>query len=112
LLKLSVSVFEVHYVQAVQKKYRKLVMRYLSAGEARSSFADTLNQVAYASERVAIQRPGKEPVYMISAKDYELFLNLLQQAEDNLDLQVSEERMADPDQERVSFEAFFSDLGV
>lgn len=87
-------------------------MRSLSSGQARSSFADTLNQVAYASEHVAIQRAGKEPVYMIPAKDYELFIALLEQAEDKLDLQVAEERMSDPNQELVSFDEFFSELGV
>ena len=50
--------------------------------------------------------------YIISAKDYELFQMLLQQAEDELDLKVAEERMADPKQERVSFEEFFSELGI
>jgi PHD/YefM family antitoxin component YafN of YafNO toxin-antitoxin module len=94
------------------KPYKTFAMRYLSAGEARSSFADTLNQVAYASEHVAIQRPGKEPVYMISAKDYQLFLKLIQQAENSRDLQVAEDRMTDPTQEQVSFKAFFSDVEV
>ncbi|WP_227498550.1 type II toxin-antitoxin system Phd/YefM family antitoxin [Synechococcus sp. PCC 7336] len=85
-------------------------MRSLSSGEARNSFADTLNHVAYASEHVAIQRLGKEPVYMIPAKDYELFLKLLQQAEDDLDLQGAEKRMADSKQERVDFDDFFAEL--
>ena len=96
----------VHYVHDVQG-YR---MRSLSSGEARSNFSDTLNHVAYGSEHVAIQRSGKEPVYMIPSKDYELFLKLLQQAEDDLDLQEAEARMVDSQQERVSFENFFMDL--
>ena len=46
--------------------YGDFTMRSLSSGEVRSKFADTLNQVSYASEHVAIQRPGKEPVYNFS----------------------------------------------
>jgi len=90
--------------------YIKTVMRSLSSAQARNSFADTLNYVAYASEHIAIQRQGKDPVYMIPDKDYKLFLNLLQQAEDNLDLLEAEQRMADPEQARISFDEFFSEL--
>jgi PHD/YefM family antitoxin component YafN of YafNO toxin-antitoxin module len=85
-------------------------MRSLSSGEARNGFADMLNHVAYGSEHVAIQRPGKDPVYLISAKDYELFLKLMQRAEDDLDLQEAEERMADPSQQRVGVDEFFAEL--
>jgi prevent-host-death family protein len=87
-------------------------MDSLSSEEAKNRFADTLNHVADASEHIAINRPGKEPVYIIPAKDYELFLKLLQQAEDNLDLQEAEERRSDPQQERVGFDDFFAELEV
>ena len=86
-------------------------MRSLSSGEARSGFADMLTHVAYASEHVAIQRPGKEPVYLIPAKDYHLLQQLLKKAEDESDVEVAEARMADPDQELVSFDQFFLELG-
>jgi len=86
------------------------MMRSLSSGEARNSFADTLNHVAYGSEHIAIQRLGKDPVYMIPAKDYKLFLKLLQQSEDNLDLQEAGERMDDSTQERIGFDQFFAEL--
>ena len=90
--------------------YRTSMMRSLSSGEARNSFADTLNHVAYGTEHVAIQRLGKDPVYMIPAKDYELFLKLRQDAEDDLDLAEAEKRMADSKQERISFDTFFAEL--
>ncbi len=48
-------------------------MKFLSSAEARRNFADTLNRVAYGSEHIAIKRSGNESVYMISARDYELF---------------------------------------
>jgi prevent-host-death family protein len=85
-------------------------MKILSSADARKNFADTLNQVAYGSEHIVIKRSGKEIVYMISARDYELFQQLLQQAEDKMDLEIAESRMNDPQQETVSFEEFFDDL--
>ncbi|MEO1342452.1 MAG: type II toxin-antitoxin system Phd/YefM family antitoxin, partial [Cyanobacteria bacterium J06635_13] len=48
----------------------------MSSAEARKNFADTLNQVAYGSEHIAIERSGNKLVYMISASDYELFQQL------------------------------------
>lgn len=85
-------------------------MKFLSSAEARKNFADTLNRVAYGSEHIAIKRSGKEFVYMISAQDYELFQQLLEQAEDQSDLEVAESRMNDPRQETISFDDFFADL--
>ncbi|MDJ0576516.1 MAG: type II toxin-antitoxin system Phd/YefM family antitoxin [Xenococcaceae cyanobacterium MO_234.B1] len=87
-------------------------MKFLSSGEARKNFADTLNRVAYGSEHIAIQRSGKEAVYLISAKDYELFQQLLQQAEDKIDLEAAESRMNDPQQNKIDFDEFFADLEV
>lgn len=87
-------------------------MRSFSSEEAKNRFADTLNHVAKGLEHIVINRPSKDPVYMIPARDYELFLKLLQQAEDNLDLQEAEERMSDPKQERVDFNDFFAELEV
>ncbi|ELS03637.1 prevent-host-death family protein [Xenococcus sp. PCC 7305] len=85
-------------------------MKSLSSGEARKNFADTLNQVAYGSEQIAIKRSGKEAVYLISAKDYELFQQLLQQAEDRIDLEAAESRMNDPQRKTIGFDEFFDDL--
>ena len=84
-------------------------MKFLSSAEARKNFADTLNRVAYGSEHIAIKRSGNELVYMISAQDYELFQQLLQQTEDTEDIKIAESRMKDP-QETVGFDKFFADL--
>ena len=97
------------YIEYIQSKLY-LDMKSLSSGQARQNFADTLNRVAYGSEHVEIKRSGKEPVYMIPAKDYELFQQLLQQAEDILDLQEAESRMNDPEQKKIEFDEFFADL--
>ena len=87
-------------------------MKFLSSGEARKNFADTLNRVAYGSEHIAIKRSGKEAVYLISSKDYELFQQFLQQAEDRIDLEEAESRMNDSQQEIIDFDDFFNDLEV
>jgi prevent-host-death family protein len=87
-------------------------MKFLSSTEARKNFAHTLNQVAYGSEHIAIERSGKEYVYLISASDYELFQQLLQQAEDKKDLEIAESRMNDAQQETIGFDEFFADLEV
>ena len=84
-------------------------MKFLSSAEARKNFADTLNRVAYGSEHIAIKRSGNELVYMISAQDYELFQQLLQQTEDTEDIKIAESRIKDP-QETISFDKFFADL--
>jgi hypothetical protein len=47
---------------------------------------------------------------MISARDYEFFQKLLQQAEDKIDIEIAESRMNDLQQETVSFDEFFADL--
>lgn len=85
-------------------------MKFISSAAARKNFASTLNRVAYGSEHIAIKRSGNELVYMISASDYELFQQLLQQAEDKEDLEIVESRMNDSQQETVGFEEFFSDV--
>jgi prevent-host-death family protein len=87
-------------------------MNQFSAREARSRFSDILNRVAYAHEQIAIRRRGKEPVYLISSQDYDLFQQLLELHEDRADIQLADERMSNPEQERVSFETFFEELGI
>ena len=84
-------------------------MKFLSSAEARKNFADTLNRVAYGSEHIAIKRSGNELVYLISAQDYELFQQLLQQTEDTEDIKIAESRIEDP-QETIGFDDFFADL--
>ena len=61
-------------------------MKHLSSEEVRQSSADPLNWVAYGSEQIAIQRSGKDNVYLISAQDYQLFQQLLQETKARIDL--------------------------
>ena len=87
-------------------------MRSLSLQEAENHFIDTLNYIDLDNEHIAIERLDQEPVYLISAQDYQLFLKLLQQAENQQDLQEAEKRMNDPHQEKLSFDDFFNQLEV
>ncbi|MEA5511101.1 type II toxin-antitoxin system Phd/YefM family antitoxin [Crocosphaera sp. UHCC 0190] len=87
-------------------------MRSLSYQEAENTFTNTLNHVACGLEHIKIQQPGQEPVYMIPAKDYELFIKLVEQAEDKIDLEEAEKRMNNPEEERLTFEQFFNELEV
>ena len=84
----------------------------LSSQEAKTNFTDTLNHVACDLEHIKIQQPGQEPVYMIPAKDYQLFIKLLEQAEDKIDVEEADKRINDNEQERLPFEKFFNDLEV
>lgn len=85
-------------------------MRSLSEQYAQTHFTDTLNYVAMDNQPIAIERSDQEPVYLISAQDYQLFLKLLQQKEDQEDLEEAEKRMNDPQQKRINFDDFFREL--
>jgi PHD/YefM family antitoxin component YafN of YafNO toxin-antitoxin module len=87
-------------------------MRSLSSKEAELNLNDTLNYIASGGEHIEIERLGKDPVYLISAQDYQLFLKLLEKAEDQADLQEAEKRINDPQQETLGFDKFFAELEV
>ncbi|MDJ0597244.1 MAG: type II toxin-antitoxin system Phd/YefM family antitoxin [Crocosphaera sp.] len=84
----------------------------LSSQKAKNNFTDALNHVACDLEHIKIQQPGQEPVYMIPAKDYELFIKLLEQAEDKIDIEEADKCINDKEQERLTFEQFFNELEV
>ena len=88
----------------------QIPMKALSSGEARKNFANTLNQVAYDSQHIAIKRQGKETVYMISATDYEHFQQLLQQEHDQKNTRHVEQSINHPEQKMLELEDFFADL--
>jgi len=54
----------------------------LSASEVRKEFAETLNRVAYKSERIALDRRGKPVAALVPIEDVEL----LERLEEELDL--------------------------
>ncbi len=79
---------------------------------SKNNFTNTLNHVACDLEHIKIEQPGQEAVYMIPAKDYELFIKLLEHLEDKIDIEEADKRMNDHEQERLTFEQFFNELEV
>ena len=87
-------------------------MLSLSSQEAENNFTDILNHVTGDLEHIKIKQPGQEPVYMIPAKDYELFIKLLEEAEDRIDIEEADKRINNNEQERLTFEQIFNELEV
>ena len=54
-----------------------------AAAKARQNFSEIINQVAYAKERIVIERRGKELAVVIPIEDY----RLLQEMEDRVDVE-------------------------
>src|SRR5437899_11337201 len=61
-------------------------MDYVSTSEARKSFAEIINKVAYGKEPVIIGRRGKELAAVIPMRDLRLLERLIEEGEDRLDV--------------------------
>jgi prevent-host-death family protein len=68
-------------------------MTRLPASRARDEFADLLNKVAYAGDRIVLHRHGKDVAALISIED----LARLQAYEDAQDVEASRASLADPE---------------
>lgn len=66
-------------------------MTKLAVSKAREDLAEMLNRVAYARERLVIERRGKSLAALIPMEDFQL-LELL---EDKLDLEAARKAIAD-----------------
>lgn len=64
----------------------------VSVSEARDEFAELVNRVAYAHERIRVARRGRDVVAVVPMED----LELLEALEDELDLESAREALADP----------------
>ncbi|MBI2763528.1 MAG: type II toxin-antitoxin system prevent-host-death family antitoxin [Chloroflexi bacterium] len=64
----------------------------MSVSEAREDFAELVNRVAYAGERVRVVRRGRELAAVVPVGDVEL----LEALEDELDLAAARDALADP----------------
>ena len=64
----------------------------INISEARDDFAELVNRVAYAHERVRLVRRGRELAAVVPTED----LELLEALDDELDLAAAREALADP----------------
>lgn len=64
----------------------------ISISEARDDFAELVNRVAYAHERVRLVRRGRDLAAVVPTED----LELLEALDDELDLAAAREALADP----------------
>ena len=67
-------------------------MTTVNAVRLRATLADTLNQVAYAHERVVIEKHGKPVAALVPMED----LETLRALEDQIDLEAAREALAEP----------------
>lgn len=66
--------------------------RHVTVSEARETFADLVNRAAYGHERVLVSRRGKPIAAIVPIEDVEY----LERIEDEFDLKMVEEALADP----------------
>lgn len=64
-------------------------MTRLEATKARDEFADTINRVAYAGERIVLRRRGKDVAAIVPMEDLELIRAL----EDRIDLAAAKKAL-------------------
>jgi prevent-host-death family protein len=78
--------------------------KVIGASEARDVFSDLVSRVAYAHERIVIERRQKPVAALISMEELELFERLLEEHEDRLDAAEADRVLADEADEVVPFE--------
>ena len=67
-------------------------MKRLNTTAAREDFAELLNQVAYAGERIILHRRGKNVAAIVTMAD----LQLLQDLEDRIDNTAADASLSEP----------------
>lgn len=69
-------------------------MVHIPVSEFKNEIAETLNRVAYAGERVLLQRHGKNVAALVSIKELEI-LEDIEQMEDEIDLKKALKALKD-----------------
>jgi prevent-host-death family protein len=82
-------------------------MKRLNTTAAREDFADILNQVAYAGERIILHRRGKNVAAIVTMAD----LQLLQELEDRMDNAAADAALSEPG-ESIPWEQVKKDLDL
>lgn len=81
---------------------------HVSVSDARETFAELVNRVAYRQERVLVARRGRPVAAIVPIEDVEL----LERLEDELDLQAAREALADPNNAvPIAWEQVEAELG-
>ena len=75
--------------------------------EARSNFADLVNRVTYAKERILINRRGKPVAAIVPMEDVEL----LEKIEDAIDVKLARKALSESE-EIISWEEVAKELGL
>jgi prevent-host-death family protein len=66
-------------------------MSRVSVMEARKTFSETINRVAFGKERIILERRGKDVAVLVSVEDFKL----LDELEDRLDAEEVRRRLRD-----------------
>jgi prevent-host-death family protein len=80
--------------------------------EARAQFAEMINQTSYGKERIILTRQGKDLAALISVEDLNLFEQLLEEAEERLEVEEAENRLSDPAQVPIPYERVRKRLNI
>lgn len=84
-------------------------MAHITASKVRKDFSDTVNRVAYAGERVVLQRRGKEIAAVVPIED----LKLLEALEDRMDLADARAALAEAKKKGAkSLQAVLKELDI
>lgn len=85
----------------------------VSSEQVRDGLGELINRVAYGGERVMVTRRGKKVVGIVSAEELELLDAVLDAIEDEIDIPLIKERLAEVERgEVVPWEQVKRELGL
>lgn len=85
----------------------------VTSEEVRDGLGELINRVAYGGERVMVTRRGKKIVGIVSAEEMELLDAVLDAIEDEIDIPLIKERLAEVERgEFVPWEQVKDELGL
>lgn len=85
----------------------------VSSEQVRDGLGELINRVAYGGERVMVTRRGKKIAGIISAEELELFEAVLDAIEDEIDIPLVKERLAEAEKEGwIPLEQLEKELGL
>ncbi|MCL5103299.1 MAG: type II toxin-antitoxin system Phd/YefM family antitoxin [Armatimonadetes bacterium] len=88
-------------------------MVVVTSEEVRDGLGELINRVAYGGERVMVTRRGKKIVGIISAEEMELLEAVLDAIEDEIDIPLVKERIAEMEREGgIPLEQLEKELGL